>query len=265
MQGMLAARWRLLDSGAGDGATNMATDHALLDRAADPAAADEAVLRIYAWARPTLSFGLHERSRIPREAFAEQQVDAVRRPTGGRALLHHREVTYSVTAPVPGDASAIGLGESYRAINALLQGALARLGVVTEEAPRRGRASSPDGAPCFAEPNVGELVIDGRKLVGSAQRRDARALLQHGSILLADDQGMIARLRGDTSLAAPAAATLVTALGREVSYAEVRDALVSALAESVQAPVLALDPDSLANRINVHLPTYRSDEFTFRR
>lgn len=265
MRRMLAARWRLLDSGAGDGATNMATDHALLDRAANPAAADEAVLRIYAWSRPTLSFGLHERSRIPREAFAAEGVDVVRRPTGGRALLHHREVTYSVTAPVPTDASAVGLGESYRAINTLLRNALERLGVVTEEAPRRRRASSPDGAPCFAEPNVGELVVDGRKLVGSAQRRDARALLQHGSILLADDQGMIARLQGDESLAAPSAATLVTALGREVSYAEVRDALVSALAEAVPAPVVPLDPASLANRINAHLPTYRSDEWTFRR
>lgn len=262
---MLAARWRLLDSGAGDGATNMATDHALLDRAAAPDAPAEAVLRIYAWSRPTLSFGLHERSRIPREAFAAADIDVVRRPTGGRALLHHREVTYSVTAPVPADAPAVGLGESYRAINRLLRAALARLGVVADEAPRRGRASSPDGAPCFAEPNVGELVVDGRKLVGSAQRRDARALLQHGSILLADDQGMIARLRGDSRLAAPAAATLVTALGREVSYAEVRDALVSALAEAVSAPVVPLDPASLANRINAHLPTYRSDEWTFRR
>ncbi len=267
---MLAARWRLLDSGAGDGATNMATDHALLDRAADPSAADpsaadEAVLRIYAWTRPTLSFGLHERARIPREAFEAHDVDVVRRPTGGRALLHHREVTYSVTAPVPPDAPGIGLGESYRAINTLLRNALARLGVVADEAPRRGRASSPDGAPCFAEPNVGELVVDGRKLVGSAQRRDARALLQHGSILLADDQAMIARLRGDATLTAPPAATLVTALGREVSYAEVRDALVSALTEAVAAPVLPLDPASLADRINAHLPIYRSDEWTFRR
>jgi lipoate-protein ligase A len=161
--------------------------------------------------------------------------------------------------------STLGLGESYRAINAVLINALARLGVVADEAPRRGRASAPDGAPCFAEPNVGELVVEGRKLVGSAQRRDARALLQHGSILLADDQGQIARLRGDASTAAPAAATLVTALGREVSYAEVRDALVSALAEAVASPVLSLDPASLADRINAHLPTYRSDAWTFRR
>lgn len=261
---MLAARWRLLDSGAADGATNMAIDHALLDRAAGPLGRDEAVLRIYAWSRPTLSFGLNERARISREAFAANGVDVVRRPTGGRALLHHREVTYSVTAPLA-DGAGIGLSESYRAINALLRAALARLGISAEEAPRRGRASAPDGAPCFAEPNVGELVVDGRKLVGSAQRRDAQALLQHGSILLGDDQGMIAHLRGDDTLAAPPAATLVTALGREVSYVEVRDALVAALETAADASVLALDPDSLSDGIAQHLPTYRADEWTFRR
>lgn len=256
---MLAAPWRLLDSGAGEGATNMATDHALLDRAAT---SGEAVLRIYAWDRPTLSFGMHEKARIPRERFAEERVDVVRRPTGGRALLHHREVTYSVTAPT---ASAVGLNESFRAINAILRDALARLGVATEEAPRRGRASSPDGAPCFAEPNVGELVVDGRKLVGSAQRRDELSLLQHGSILLGDDQPLIARLRGDDSAMAPPAATLVTALGREVSYAEVRDALVAALTAAVTGPVRDLDPTSLTQGINTHLDTYRSDAWTFRR
>lgn len=261
---MLAARWRLLDSGAADGATNMAIDHALLDRAAGPHGHNEAVLRIYRWARPTLSFGLHERARIPREALAAHEVDVVRRPTGGRALLHHREVTYSVTAPLS-DGSSIGLGESYRAINALLRAALARLGVAAEEAPRRGRASAPDGAPCFAEPNLGELVVDGRKLVGSAQRRDAQALLQHGSILLGDDQGMIAALRGEGTPGAPPAATLVTTLGREVSYDEVRDALVAALETAVNASVPALDPDALSNGIARHLPTYRSDEWTFRR
>ncbi len=260
---MLAARWRLLDSGAADGATNMATDHALLDRAAT---SGEAVLRIYAWARPTLSFGMHEKARIPRARFEEQAVDVVRRPTGGRALLHHREVTYSISAPLnPTDGQNVGLSESYRAINALLRDALARLGVAADEAPRRGRASSPDGAPCFAEPNVGELIVDGRKLVGSAQRRDERALLQHGSILLGDDQPMIARLRGDESLAAPPAATLVTALGREVSYGEVRDALVAALTAAVADLVTPLDPASLAPSVAQHLLTYRSDEWTFRR
>ena len=277
---MLAARWRLLDSGAADGATNMATDHALLDRAAT---SNEAVLRIYAWSRPTLSFGLHEKARIGQPALSTHGVDVVRRPTGGRALLHHREVTYSVTAPLPAAATPVGLGESYRVINTILRDALARLGVQADEAPRRGRASSPDGAPCFAEPNVGELVVNGRKLVGSAQRRDERALLQHGSILLGDDQAMIAVLRGDDAPLAPSvpivpsAATLNDALGREVVYSEVRDALVDALVNALvaalgavpgaaaAAPISLLSPDTLAPAVATHLVQYRSSEWTWRR
>lgn len=255
---LLAPRWALLDSGPADGATNMAVDHALLDRAA---ASGEAVLRIYAWAQPTLSFGMHERARLTPAALAAQGVAAVRRPTGGRALLHHREVTYSVTAPLSG----AGLGESYRAINGLLLDALARLGVHASESPRRARATAPDGAACFAEPNVGELMVDGRKLVGSAQRRDDRALLQHGSILLADDQPRIAAIRG---LPPPpsTAATLNDLVSRPVSYAEVRDALVAALGAALGTSTLdRLDPTELTAAVGVHRRRYASDEWTFRR
>jgi lipoyl(octanoyl) transferase len=250
----------VLDSGAADGATNMATDHALL---AGAAASGEAVLRIYAWARPTLSFGMHERARVTPEALAAHGVDVVRRPTGGRALLHHREVTYSITAP----AAGIGLGESYRAINALLLAALRRLGVQAAEAERRARATAPDGTACFAEPNVGELVVDGRKLVGSAQRRDQGALLQHGSILLADDQGLIARLRGGPSDGAPTvAASLSAILGREVSYPEVRDALVSALRDAVgEHSVNSLEAAALAPAVSLASAQYRDAKWTWRR
>lgn len=267
----------MLDSGTADGATNMATDHALLERAAT---SGEAVLRIYGWARPTLSFGMHERARVTPASLATHGVDVVRRPTGGRALLHDREVTYSVTAP----AAGIGLGESYRAINALLLAALSRLGVHATEAERRARASAPDGAACFAEPNVGELTVGGRKLVGSAQRRDQGALLQHGSILLADDQGLIAQLRGverqasDTPIALAAgalsqneesptvAASLTEILGRDVSYGEVRDALLAALRDAVGAQaVTPLETSAIAPAVSRATAQYRDAKWTWRR
>lgn len=254
-------RWRVLDSGAADGATNMATDHALLARAAT---GGEAVLRIYAWARPTLSLGMHERARVTAAALRAHGLDVVRRPTGGRALLHHREVTYSITAP----AAGIGLGESYRAINTLLLAALRRLGVEAAPAERRARATSPDGAPCFAEPNVGELVVNGRKLVGSAQRRDQGALLQHGSVLLADDQGVIAHLRSSDAAGAPptAAASLTDILGRDVTYAEVRDALLAALRDAVGAhAVTPLETSSIAPAISNARAQYRDAKWTWRR
>lgn len=252
-----AARWRLLVSAPADGATNMAVDHALLERAAN---CDEAVLRIYTWARPTLSLGMHERARVQPEAAALAGVDVVRRPTGGRALLHHREVTYSVTAP----AQSSSLSDSYRAINSILLDALGQLGVAAQEAARAGRPLRPDAAACFAQANAGELVVDGRKLVGSAQRRDEHALLQHGSILLEDNQAMIAALRGEAGTLPPAA-TLEDTLQRAIDVEEVVAALSAAVQHAAEAPVVALDAAELGSRIAHHRALYRDPRWTYRR
>lgn len=247
-------RWRFLDSGAADGVTNMATDVALLDHARRTG---ETTFRVYAWSRPTLSLGRHERARglFAAEALEADGVEVVRRPTGGRALLHHREVTYSVTAPI----EAASPRESYEAINFLLLDALAALGVSATEARPTQRPLRPEGAACFAEPGAGELVVDGAKLVGSAQLREDGALLQHGSILLADDQPWIARLRSRSTTPAAqrrpdqvpeapraiaGAATLESTLGRPVAYVEVRDALRAALTTRT-ARVDVVDPSSL--------------------
>lgn len=254
----LADRWRWLDSGACDGATNMATDHALMQRAAETG---EAVFRVYGWSRPTLSFGMHERTRLQPETVVAAGLDAVRRPTGGRALLHHREVTYAVAAPVNG----VGLADSYAAINTILAAALAGLGLRVQPAPRRGRASAPDGQACFAEPNVGELELDGRKLVGSAQRRDEHALLQHGSILLADDQWRIAELRG-LPRDGTKASTLNDALGRDVTYSEVAAALRAALRDAVgTSEVEPLDAAALRAAVERQRLQYCDPQWTWRR
>ncbi len=232
----LAPAWRVLQQDAADGATNMAVDAALLARAKR---SGEGVLRLYAWSRPTLSFGRNERAsgRFDPARLLESGIGAVRRPTGGRVLLHHRELTYSVTAP----SGALTLGESYRAINALLLAALARLGVAAAEAGRSRTVLRPDGAACFAAPAPGELVVGGAKLVGSAQLREGGALLQHGSILLDDDQGMIAALRvaGDPHRTIAPVATLRHALGRPITFAEVARALLETLAATVTPRPLA--------------------------
>jgi len=237
--------WSVLDSGPGLGPANMATDLALLAHAR---LTGTAVLRIYAWSRPTLSLARHERARgrIHAPALRAEGIDLVRRPTGGRALLHDHEVTYSVAAPT----GTMTLRESYVAINALLLSALARLGVAATAVGREiteRRALRPEGAACFAEPGEGEIVVGGAKLIGSAQWREEGALLQHGSILLADDQPRIARLRppGTPASAIAPAATLTGALGRPVSYAEVRDALVAALSEALGTTPPPLDPSRL--------------------
>jgi lipoate-protein ligase A len=239
----------------------MALDEALLERARETG---ETVLRVYSWSRPTLSLGRNQRAEglYDLEAATALGVDIVRRPTGGRAVLHHREVTYSVTAPVS-DAS---LRESYERINRLLQRALSTLGAEVVLHSGSGRAPLPDGSPCFEVPTLGELTLDDRKLVGSAQWRENDVLLQHGSILIDDDQTLIAELSTDPVVAASAPATLRSALGRAPSAAEIFDALVSAIVEFEDADATALEPDDrLLADVTTLEARYVSDAWTWRR
>jgi lipoate-protein ligase A len=252
-------RWRFLDSGALPGSEQMAIDAGLMDRARETG---EAVLRVYAWTGPTLSFGRNEvaRDRFSPATLQREGVSAVRRPTGGRVLLHDHEVTYSVTAP---DSHAPTLAVGYLAINRLLRRALEHLGVAVDVAPA-GRAIRPTGAPCFAEPSAGELVVEGRKLVGSAQLRERGAVLQHGSILLADDQPRIGTLSNSETPPVAPAATLLQALGRTPSYDQVRDALAAALNDE-SSHVSALNAAVAGKYACPHRAKFDDAEWTWRR
>ena len=213
--GLARLSWRVLVDEPLPGAANMARDHAL----AELARPGRAALRFYRWARATLSIGRNEPFTDLHRGLLDlhPEVGAVRRPTGGRAVLHDRELTYSVVAPV---GPFGGLRAAYRAINRALVEGLGRLGVSAELA---GGEAPPVGAgACFAESAAGEVVAGGRKLVGSAQRRIRGTFLQHGSLLLADDQGALlasaaaaGTSRGDVPMGDVAArpATLAELLG----------------------------------------------------
>jgi len=150
----------------------------------------EAALRLYTWARPTVSFGRNEPAGGP-EAWAGRADAFVRRPTGGRAVLHAAELTYAAVVP----ARALGgVRAAYRAVNEAIVVGLRALGVdarLVGGADGRGPVAPLDAGPCFGSPAPGEIVVGGRKLVGSAQARIGGALLQHGSILLEDGQGLL--------------------------------------------------------------------------
>ncbi len=183
-------RWSLIVDAPAQGSRNMALDHAL----ALECRPGEAVLRLYRWSEPTVSFGKNEpaRGRYDLGLARETGVEFVRRPTGGRAVLHDDELTYAVVAPV---RALGGLRRAYLRINEALVGALSDLGVPAELAGGT-KVPRPDAGPCFQAPAPGEVTLGGRKLVGSAQARIDGALLQHGSIILRGDQSRLVRLRG---------------------------------------------------------------------
>ena len=237
----------------------MALDHALMRRAARTG---DAVLRVYAWAEPTLSLGRNQtaRGRYDLQRATEAGVAVVRRPTGGRAVLHWREITYSVTAPVGPLGS---LRESYGWINRLLVDGLRRIGVDAYIAGRTGAPPTPGLTPCFEEPVAGELCAGGRKLVGSAQVREHDVLLQHGSILVDDDQELASALLIAPAPPPPRPATLRALLGRAPSLDEVAGALAAALGDPGAEP---LQPDAALSRDERELRAlYDDPAWTWRR
>jgi lipoyl(octanoyl) transferase len=190
--------WRLILGTGADalqaarGACNLAIDHALLEsvQAGAPPA-----LRLYRWQPACLSFG---RNQVARGLYDPDQaraagIDTARRPTGGMAVLHDCELTYSIVAPL---RLFGGPRAAYVAINQALVAALRTLGVPAALAlagPRR-EPGAVAAQPCFQAAAPGEVVAHGRKLVGSAQRTERGALLQHGSILLDGTQADVLRL-----------------------------------------------------------------------
>jgi lipoate-protein ligase A len=228
--------WRFLNTGFADGVTNMAIDEALLsgvERGESPP-----TVRVYAWDPPTVSTG-HSQD-LSREldlaSCARMGFGIVRRPTGGRAVLHAGELTYAVAAPSGGPPLGSTIQETYRAIAEALLAGLRALGVDadlervgTEPSGRGGGAS----APCFASSGRFEVVVGGRKLVGSAQRRAGRGVLQHGSLLIdgthaeiADVMAVDEAARGRVRDLLKAKTTdLSSVLGRAVSFDEVAAAI----------------------------------------
>src|SRR5690606_20969533 len=143
------------------------------------------------WNRSSVSFGRNEPASAlyDRAALSEAGTHCVRRPTGGRAVVHERELTYCVVVPARAWG---GPRRAYRRLNDALAAALRSLRAPAEVSAA-GASQGPGAGPCFAAPAPGEVVAGGRKLVGSAQARIGGALLQHGSILVGGDQALLER------------------------------------------------------------------------
>lgn len=259
------SRWRLLLVAPRSGAENMARDSALQARAAR---SGETVFSIYSWTRPTLSFGRHQPAAglYDIEKLRSASVGVVRRPTGGRAILHDREVTYSVTAPVK---DAPSLRETYERINLILLDGLRRLGADVQLASPSQRAPAPSTRPCFETPGKGELVAGGNKLVGSAQWRDEGALLQHGSILVDDDQSALpsfaARGTAASSDSIPRPATLHALLGRTPHVAEVASVMFDAVRSLEDDDATPMAEEEVRGETMRHIPHFLDEGWTWRR
>jgi lipoate-protein ligase A len=179
--------WRLLITYPMPGAWNMAVDEALMDRISGNRSLP--CLRLYAWSPPCLSIGYAQPFKdVDLQRLASQGWDWVRRPTGGRAILHTDELTYSVIAPLSEPRISGSVLESYLRLSKPLLSALHSLKIPAKTQPLKPSLDTREAAAvCFEVPSNYEIVVDGKKLVGSAQSRRKNVLLQHGTLPLYGD------------------------------------------------------------------------------
>lgn len=268
--------WRLLNTGSGKGAANMAIDEAILE--AVDAGKVLPTLRFFNWQPPCLSLGINQPAMdADMEACARLGWDIIRRPTGGRAILHVDELTYSVIAPVGEPRVAGGIVESYGRLAEGLLAGLRLLGL--EPAEAKPEYPSPDGGHgpvCFDGPARYEITVGGRKLVGSAQSRRKGSVLQHGTLPLEGDiTRILDALRQDDGVdikdarlhLTGRALTLETALGKKVSFNQAAQVMAEGFARALNLTLepVELTPEEQAAAEQICAEKYANDDWTLRK
>ena len=229
------------------GADNMAVDVAISEAVA--ARQQLPTLRLYGWKPFCLSLGYGQRLRdADRGALQARGWDLLRRPTGGKAILHGDELTYSLCLPIDHRLARGDVISSYRRLSVGLLRALLRLGLPASAAPKDTGSSQGEVGPiCFEMPSPYEITVAGRKLIGSAQMRRKGVLLQHGTLPLRGDVARICDVLAFDSDAArdqarqslrQRATTLAHALGRELDWSEVALALADSCAAAYDLEAL---------------------------
>ncbi len=252
---------RLIIQDANTPPMNMAIDEALMS-------SELPVLRLYRWSPSALSLGYAQSVNEINTTFCtENDIAIVRRITGGSAVLHEHELTYSVV--LGEDILPASIVRSCRMISGGIVRALALLGITAF--PHESLTGNLRSSACFDEPSWYEIIVDGKKIAGSAQRRVRGKVLQHGALLIGidiekyarcfnDSQGLAARLVGRMT-------SISGKLGRPVSYGETGEALKRGFAEALRMEFVeeGLTPDEIRLAKELHDGKYSRDEWNFKR
>lgn len=242
-------QWLLVDDAPASGARNMAVDEFLLRRVENDGGAP--VLRLYSFSPPAITLGYHQDASkaIDISAVEADGLDIVRRITGGRALLHDGELTYSVTAPV-GPPFGQGLADTFLVIAGVIVSALRRSGIEARlGSARHTGVESSMSSPCLVSTSRHEITAGGRKISGSAQRRTGGAFIQHGSILMRTGSERIEQyLRGGWNGLAGMITTVEAETGGAAKDGELRGHIIDQFGECMggEPQELQLDQAGLA-------------------
>jgi len=260
--------WRLLSHGLADGAWNMAVDEAIAQSVGDGLA--PATLRYYGWKPLTISLGYLQRSPggVDLLACRRHGIGLVRRITGGRAVLHADELTYSVAVPLHGSWRSLSVRELFARISSGLIAGLRYMGIEATLGESRGPDGPASGA-CFLMRRMPAILVGGRKLLGSAMRRWDRCLLQQGSLLLDFDPRLHQEIFPEWPVENPTSGVtcLRALLGNSPPVADVVTALREGWQEALGAVGVEgslLPVERAAAKEAAHL-RYANDAWTFRR
>lgn len=250
--------WRLIKSPPSDAFTNMAIDEAIFNSVLE--GTSPPTLRFYAWSPPAVSVGYFQDTlnevNIP--ACNELGIDIVRRLTGGRAVLHDKELTYSVICPEDDPHFPDNISGTYKLISSCLIRGLNSYGLNASLSPLVRKGSRSGNSACFTSASNYELTVNGKKLVGSAQRRGGGVFLQHGSILIEFDREMLEEvLPGSEGL------ERVTSINEHIRID--LDTLISLLSEGFEKVLLiSLKEGKLTEEEVVLSEKYRLDKYSSR-
>jgi lipoyl(octanoyl) transferase len=273
--------WRFIDSGHCSPSFNMALDEALLDWHSEGKIPP--VIRFYGWNPATLSIGYFQKveKEINLEAVGQYQLGFVRRPTGGRGVLHEDELTYSVIVSEEYPNMPKTVTEAYRVISEGILKGFQHLGLDAYFAEpktieERNALKNPRSSVCFDAPSWYELVVEGRKVAGSAQTRQKGVILQHGSILLDLDEEKLfslfkypnERVKERMKRAFKSKAVAINEISpRKISLEEAKKAFYRGFAEGLEVDLepYVLTSEELAYVQKLAVERYESDEWNFKR
>jgi lipoyl(octanoyl) transferase len=273
--------WRFIDSGNSSPSFNMALDEALLDWHSE--GKFPPVIRFYGWEPATLSIGYFQKveKEIDLEAVKAHGLGFVRRPTGGRGVLHEHELTYSVIVSEEHPEMPKTVTEAYRVISEGILKGFHQLGLeayfaVPKTDEERSALKNPRSAVCFDAPSWYELVVEGRKVAGSAQTRQKGVILQHGSILLDIDEDKLFslfkypndRVKERMKSAFKSKAVAINEISsRKITLEEAKDAFYKGFAEglNIELESYQLTEEELAYVNKIAKERYENDEWNYKR
>lgn len=254
----------LIDRTPKEGSWNMAVDEFLFHSVKKH---PRTYLRFYSWIRPTVSLGCSQRVEkvLNIELCRKKGIDIVRRMTGGKVVLHHEEVTYSIASSEDGIFSS-SIQESYRLISEALMEGLRRLGLKPYMTSFHPASYAKGNLPCFSYPAKDEVEVNGKKIIGSAQKRVEKSFIQHGSIPLRNTSSLLKNIAflqpGGEKIRM---ISLEEALDRVVEFDEVVASLVEGFSHYFQIEFLpkVLTKKDREKIFRYHQAKYSSPDWTF--